>query len=116
MARHNAALKLLFLEFLKNYKLIEVMPPWYSPTQPKPFHENEQATVYRDVPVYADHTEVHANPIDARTVEKENQIVTLLEMSSPWVENREQKEKEKTLKYMNLFPTKKAIGAYYVLT
>lgn len=35
-------------------------------------------------------------------MDKENQIVTLLEMSSPWVENREQKEREKTLKYAPL--------------
>ena len=38
----------------------EVIPSWYSPTQPKPFYENEQATVYWDVPAYADHTEVQA--------------------------------------------------------
>jgi len=35
-------------------------------------------------------------------VDKENQSVTLLEMSCPWVENREKKEKEKTLKYASL--------------
>ena len=51
--------------------------------------------MYWDVPVYADHIEVHANRVDARIVDKENQTVILLEMSCPWVENREQKEKEK---------------------
>ena len=45
---------------------------------------------------------MHANRVDARIVDKENQTVTLLEMSCPWVENREQKEKEKTLKYAPL--------------
>ena len=102
LSRHNAALKLLFFELLKSYQLIEVIPPWYSPTQPKPSYENEQATVYWDVPVYVDHIEVHANRVDARIVDKENQTVTLLEMSCPWVENREKKEKEKTLKYAPL--------------
>ena len=47
--------KYSFFELLKSYQLIEVIPPWYSPTQPKPSYENEQATVYWDVPVYADH-------------------------------------------------------------
>ena len=79
-----------------------MIPPWYSPTQPNPSYENEQATVHWDVPVYADHIEVHANRVDARIVDKENQTVTLLEMSCTWVENREQKEKEKTLKYAPL--------------
>ena len=59
-------------------------------------------TVYWAVPVYADDIEVHANRVDVRIVDKENQTVTLLEMSCPWVENREQKEKEKTLKYAPL--------------
>ena len=85
LSRHNAALKILFFELLKSYQLIEVIPPWYSPTQPKPFYENEQATVYWDVPVYADHIYRRAR-----------------QPSRPWVENREQKEKEKTLKYAPL--------------
>ena len=45
---------------------------------------------------------MHANQVDARIVDKENQTVTLLEMSCPWFENREQKEKEKTFKYAPL--------------
>ena len=45
---------------------------------------------------------MHANRVDVRIVDKENQSVTLLEMSCPWVKNREQKEKEKTLKYAPL--------------
>ena len=102
LLRHNAALKILFFELLKSYQLIEMISPWYSPTQPKPSYENEQATVYWDVPVNADHIEVHANRVDARIVDKDNQTVTLMEMSCPWVENREQKEKEKTLKYAPL--------------
>ena len=65
-------------------------------------YENEQATVYWDVPVYADHIEVNTNRVDARIVNKENQTVTLLEMSCPWVEKGEQKEKEKTVKYAQL--------------
>ena len=102
LSRHNAALKILFFELLKSYQLIEMISHWYSPTQPKPSYENEQATVYWDVPVNADHIEVHANRVDARIVDKDKQTVTLLEMSCPWLENREQKEKEKTLKYAPL--------------
>ena len=79
-----------------------MIPPWYSPTQPKPCNENEQATVNWDVPAYADHIEVHANRVDVRIVDKENQTVTLLEMSCHRVENRGHKEKEKTLRYAPL--------------
>ena len=100
--KHNGALKILFFELLKDHHLIEAVPPWYSPTQPKPFYPNDQVTAYWDVPVYADHTEVRANRVDARIVEKERKTVNMLEMSCPWIENRKQKEEEKTRKYAPL--------------
>ncbi|PFX23721.1 hypothetical protein AWC38_SpisGene11730 [Stylophora pistillata] len=59
----------------------EMTPPWYSPIQPKPVYENNQATAHWGVPVYAYNTEVRANRVDARFAEKGSKIVTLLEMS-----------------------------------
>ena len=50
------------------------------------------------MPVYAEKTEVRANRIDARVVDKQKKVI-LLEMSCPWMANRKQKEEEKTLKY-----------------
>ena len=52
-------------------------------------------TAYWDVLVYADHTEVRANRVDARIVDKERKTVTLLQMSCPWIENRKQKDEKK---------------------
>ncbi|CAH3143443.1 unnamed protein product [Porites lobata] len=34
--RHNAALKILFFELLREHGLMEEVPPWYSPVMPKP--------------------------------------------------------------------------------
>ena len=102
LSRHNGALKILFFELLKDHQLIEAVPPWYSPTQPKPFYQNDQVTAYLDLPVYADHTEVRANRVDARIVDMERKTVNLLEMTCPWIENRKQKDEEKTLKYAPL--------------
>ena len=56
-------------------------------------------TAYWDVPVFADQTEVRANRIDGRLVNKARKTVTLLEMSCPWVDNRDHKDEEKTMKY-----------------
>ena len=61
LARHNRALKILFFELLKE--------GGFSPTQPKAFYQNDQVAAYWDVPVYADHTEVRANRVDARIVD-----------------------------------------------
>ena len=51
--------------------------------------------------MYAEKTEVRANRIDARVVDKQKKKVLLLEMSCPWMANRKQKE-EKTSKYAPL--------------
>ncbi|XP_068749277.1 uncharacterized protein [Montipora capricornis] len=101
LSRHNGALKILFFELLKDYQLIEAVPPWYSATQLKPLYQNDQVTAYWEVPVYANYTEVRANSVDARIVDKERKTVTLLELSCPWIENRKQKD-EKTYKYVPL--------------
>ena len=62
-------------------------------------YENERAIAYWDIPLYADNTHVKANRIDATIVDKENKKVSVIEMSCPWVENREEKDAEKTTKY-----------------
>ena len=54
-------------------------------------YENDQVIAYLDIPLFADTTHVKANRIDARIIDKERKEVKLLEMSCPWVENREEK-------------------------
>ena len=102
LSRHNGEFKILFFELLKDHHLIKAVPPWYFATQPKPFYQNDQVTAYWDVPVYADHTELRVNRVDERIADKERKTVTLLEMSCPWIENRKQKDEEKTRKYAPL--------------
>ena len=50
--------------------------------------------------MHASHTEVRANRVDVRIVNKET--IILLEMNCPYIENRRQKEEDKTLKYSPL--------------
>ena len=50
-------------------------------------------------PLFADSTHVKANRCDARINDKERKEVKLIELSCPWVENREEKAMEKTSKY-----------------
>ena len=33
LARHNAALKIIFFEMIRGYQLADSIPPWYSPVQ-----------------------------------------------------------------------------------
>jgi len=97
--RHNMALKVLFYELLRDQDLLEEVPPWYSPVMPKPVYKSEQVEAWWDIPVYADHQEVRANRVDARVVNHESKKVMTIEMSCPWISNREKKSEEKTMKY-----------------
>ena len=51
LAHHNAALKVLFWEMLRELQLSDTVPPWYSPAVPKPIYESPEAQAYWDIPV-----------------------------------------------------------------
>ena len=73
--------KIIFFEMLHSLDLVDSVPPWYSPSEPRPVNQNDQAQAFWDVPVYADHVTVRANRVDARIVDSTATSVTLLEMS-----------------------------------
>ena len=58
LERHNAALKVLYFELLRDLKLINEVPPWYSPAQPKPLYENCDVQAFWGIPVFAEQSEV----------------------------------------------------------
>ena len=62
-------------------------------------YENERAKAFSDVAIYAENTEVRANRIDARVIDKQKKRVLAVEMSCPWMDNRTANDKEKTTKY-----------------
>ena len=93
LARHNS---------LWVAKKTDNIPPWFSPTERKPAGENQRTKAYWDVPVYAQNTEVRVNTMNVRIINKEDKKFTLLEISCPWMENREAKESEKTMRYAPL--------------
>ena len=83
-------------------KIITKVERWFSQVTPKPLYENEHATAFWDVPLFADTTQVKANRIDATVIDKTSKQVRVIEMSCPWLENRESKDFEKTTKYSQL--------------
>ena len=85
LQRHNNAFKILFFEVLRSLDLITKVEPWFSP---KPLYENEHATAFWDVPLFADTTQVKAKRIYATVIDKTSKQVRVIEMSCPWLENR----------------------------
>ena len=61
-------MKILFFEMLHDVELVDTVPPWCSPIEPKLLHESADAEAFWGVPLYADHVVVRANRIDARVV------------------------------------------------
>ena len=102
LQRHNNAFKILFFEVLRSLDLITKVEPRFSQVKPKPLYENEHATAFWDVPLFADTTQVKANRIDATVIDKTSKQVRVMEMSCPWLENKESKDFEKTMKYSQL--------------
>ncbi|XP_068689787.1 uncharacterized protein [Montipora capricornis] len=103
MTRHNEALKVIFYELSKDLDLMTSVPPWYSQNTPKPLYENEKGKALWDVPLYDEYAKVRNDRIDCTVIEKKKKKkVVLLEMSCPWVSNREIKCAEKTSKYARL--------------
>ena len=64
LPRHNAALKIVFIELLREAELVDMVPPRYSPGESKAFYENEKVKAHWDVPLYAESTEVRCNRIE----------------------------------------------------
>ena len=89
LARHNAALKVLFWEMRREFQLSDTVPRWYSPAVPKPIYESSEAQAYRDIPVFAVSEQVKQNRVDARFIDHEKKKVLAVEMSCQWTENRE---------------------------
>ena len=100
--RHDSALKVLFYEMLHDLGLIDEVPPWQCPAKPRLAYESDNVQAYSDVPVFVHHEDVRCNRADARIVNHKTKRVTTLKMSCPWVNNREKKSKEKTVKYVPL--------------
>lgn len=102
LARHNAALKVLFFEMLRDLQLCEGVPPWYSPVAPKPLYESPDAQAFWDIPMFAEHNHVRSNRVDVRVIDHKQKRIYAIEMSCPWIDNRKKKEVEKTTKYAPL--------------
>ena len=52
-----------------------------------------------DVPLFAEQVEVRTNRVDAQVIDKVKKEVILIEMSCPWMENRQVKTEKKMRKY-----------------
>ena len=84
---------------LHDLRTIDEISPWYSLFKPKPIYASEDVIAHWDVSVFAEHQEVKSNRVDAQIINSKTKQVIILEMTVPWVSNRQKTDEEKTLKY-----------------
>ena len=68
LARHDNALKVLYFELPRELQLVESLPAWYSPIEPKREYVSEDVQALWDIPTYGENHELQANRIDAKIV------------------------------------------------
>ena len=72
--RHNNVFRILFFEILANYKLVPKEDyARYKPIKPNSVYEDDQVRALWDVPLFAEKTEVRANRIDVRMIDKKEE-------------------------------------------
>lgn len=103
--RHDKVLQWILFHFLVKQKMAEKCPAWYSKVTIKPYYENEDAKVFWDIPEYTGHEEedaTHAMRPDGKIVLGKKKEIYVLEMSVPWLDNRNAKFDEKESKYVDI--------------
>ena len=114
--RHNKALQYILFHVLVMYKLVEKCPPWFSKQIIKPRYENDEILLLWDIPEYTgfeDEDDDKLQRPDGKLILKEKKIVYVLEMSMPWITNRETKTDEKVVKYENVIRSLKLLYPGY---
>ena len=106
-ARHDNALKCFIFPMLHDFGLIKKIPPWYSNKKVDPYMENEYTKFWWDIPEYNG----KENEDDSRTLRPDGKImvnrngdkyIMIIEITIPWMENREEKYKYKQDKYKDI--------------
>ena len=108
--RHDRALQCILFHFLAQHGLIDKCPAWYTKIDIKPFYENEKVKVYWDIPEYYGSEDEDENKLlrpDGKIILQEEKMIYVLEMSVPWIENRQQKFSEKEEKYVDIIQSLK---------
>ena len=104
--RHDRVLQYIMFKYLHKMNMISDFPAWYSKISIKPHYETDEIEVYWDIPEYSGYSEDASEhgPLrpDGKIINKTMKTIFVLEMSVPWIENRNTKLEEKESKYMSI--------------
>ena len=116
--RHDRVLQCIMFRFLQKNKMIADLPPWFTKICIKPHYENDDLEVFWDIPEYSGYDNETGNgPLrpDGKIINKPEKTIYVLEMSVPWITNREVKLEEKESKYTNIVQSLKIDNPGYLV-
>ena len=100
--RHDQALKCFFNELLTQCGFIRDCPPWFSQNKVKPYHDNELASIWWNIPEFTaatiDDEEKILKP-DGKVLLKNEKKIFLIEITISWIDIRQIRYDEKIKKY-----------------
>ena len=116
--RHDRVFQHIMFKFLHKHNLIEKIPPWYTAINIKPQYQKEGLEVLWDIPEYSGYEASDSQPLrpDGKVIDKSSKRIHVLEMSIPWIENRQEKLIEKVDKYKNIVQTLKIENPEFLVT
>jgi hypothetical protein len=103
--RHDRVLQYILFCFLHKNGFSDSLHPWYTKVVIKPKYENEEMLVLWDIPEYSGYEEEEEAKVlrpDGKIVLKKRKLIFVLEMSVPWIDNRESKHTDKEDKYRSI--------------
>ena len=103
--RHDKILRYIYSNLLVKYGFRSKINPWYIDENVKPSYENEKVNLYWDIPEYLGYDDERDDKLlrpDGKLILKDQSLMLILEMSVPWITNREEKFQEKENKYRDL--------------
>ena len=112
LKRHNNILRYIYFNLLVKYGIKSTCPPWYTNEKVKPLYENEKIELYWDIPEYLGYDDEEESKVlrpDGKLILKEQSKMLILEMSVPWITNRQKKFDEKVKKYQDLLASMKVL-------
>ena len=103
--RHDEVFQCFFNEVLMRYDLIDVCPPWFTQNKVKPYYDNSKASVWWNIPEFTgamiDADAQMLRP-DGKLLLKAEKTIFLLEITISWIDNRDERYKEKVGKYTSI--------------
>ena len=100
--RHDEALLCFFNELLLNLGFISNCPPWFSQVKPKPYYDNEVATVWWNIPEFTgslDNDDERIYRPDGKVLLKSEKKIFIVEITISWIDIRKKRYDEKVEKY-----------------